>query len=295
MVGITKRRRLRKLLSRSGILVVPGAYDALTARMIEKVGFDAVYMTGGGTVNSLTALPDNGLITLTEMAMNARYIAGATSIPVISDADTGYGNAVNIMRTVWEFERAGVAGIHIEDQVAPKRCGHVAGKEIVSTEEMVGKIRAACAAKNDPDFVIIGRVDARAVLGFDDAVARGRAYLGAGADVIFPEALESEDEFREYAQAVEAPLLANMTEFGKSPYLSTQQFEEMGYKIVIFPVTALRMALKAVWEYLMTLREKGTQRDLVDRMFTRKELYELLDYDLFHGYERDFVSLAGKT
>ena len=294
-MGTTKRRRLRELLSRSGILVVPGAYDALTARMIEKVGFDAVYMTGGGTVNSLTALPDNGLITLTEMAMNARYIAGATSIPVISDADTGYGNAVNIMRTVWEFERAGVAGIHIEDQVAPKRCGHVAGKEIVSTEEMVGKIRAACAAKNDPDFVIIGRVDARAVLGFDDAVARGRAYLGAGADVIFPEALESEDEFREYAQAVEAPLLANMTEFGKSPYLSTQRFEEMGYKIVIFPVTALRMALKAVWEYLMTLREKGTQRDLVDRMFTRKELYELLDYDSFHGYERDFVSLAGKT
>lgn len=294
-MGKTKSRRLRELLSRSEILVVPGAYDALTARMIEKVGFDAVYMTGGGTVNSLTALPDNGLITLTEMAMNARYIAEATSIPAISDADTGYGNAVNVMRTVWEFERAGVAGIHIEDQVAPKRCGHLTGKEIVSTEEMVGKIRAACAARNDSHFVIIGRVDARAVLGFDEAVARGREYLEAGADVIFPEALENEDEFREYAKAVKAPLLANMTEFGKSPYLSTQQFEEMGYKIVIFPVTALRTALKAVWEYLMTLRKTGTQKDLVDRMFTRKELYELLDYDSFHGYETDFVSLAEKT
>lgn len=289
----TKSRRLRELLSRDGILVVPGAYDALTARMIEKVGFDAVYMTGAGTVNSLTALPDNGLITLTEMAMNARYIAEATSVPVISDADTGYGNAVNVMRTVWEFERAGVAGIHIEDQVAPKRCGHLEGKEVVSTEEMIGKIRAARAARNDPDFVIIARVDARAVLGFDEAVRRGRAYLEAGADVIFPEALESEDEFREYAKGVKAPLFANMTEFGKSPYLSTNQFEEMGYKIVIFPVTALRMALKAVWEYLTILKEKGTQKGLVDRMFTRKELYELIDYDSFYRYERDFVSLAG--
>ncbi|MCK4788377.1 MAG: methylisocitrate lyase, partial [Desulfobacteraceae bacterium] len=279
-----------ELLSRDGILVVPGAYDALTARMIEKVGFDAVYMTGGGTVNSLTGLPDNGLITLTEMAMNARYIAEVTSIPVISDADTGYGNAVNVMRTIWEFEKAGVAGIHIEDQVAPKRCGHLEGKEVVSTEEMVGKIRAARAARNDPDFVIIARVDARAVLGFDEGVRRGRTYLEAGADVIFPEALENEEEFREYAKAVKGPLFANMTEFGKSPYLSTHQFEEMGYKIVIFPVTALRMALKAVWEYLTILKEKGTQKDLVDRMFTRKELYELIDYDSFNAYERDFVS-----
>lgn len=289
-MGGTKSRRLRELLSRDEILVVPGAYDALTARMIEKVGFDAVYMTGGGTVNSLTGLPDNGLITLTEMSMNARYIAEATSVPVISDADTGYGNAVNVMRTVWEFERAGVAGIHIEDQVAPKRCGHLEGKEVVSKEEMVGKIRAARAARNDSDFVIIARVDARAVLSFDEGVRRGQAYLEAGADVIFPEALENEEEFRGYAKAVKGPLLANMTEFGKSPYLSAKQFEEMGYKIVIFPVTALRMALKAVWEYLTILKEKGTQKDLVDRMFTRKELYELIDYDSFNAYERDFVS-----
>lgn len=228
-------------------------------------------MTGGGTVNTLTGFPDNGLITLTEMTMNAKYITQVTSIPVLSDADTGYGNAVNVMRTIWEFERAGVAGIHIEDQVAPKRCGHIEGKEVVSVEEMVGKIRAACAARNDPDFVIIARTDSRAVLGFDEGVRRGRAYFEAGSDVVFPEALENEEEFREYAKTVKGPLLANMTEFGKSPNLTAQQLEEMGYKIVIFPATAMRIALKAIWEFLTALKKKGTQKDLIDRMFTRKD------------------------
>lgn len=288
-MSINRAVRLRELLSREQILVAPGAYDALTARMIEKVGFEAVYMTGGGTVNSLTGLPDNGLVTLTEMAMNARYIVQATTIPLISDADTGYGNAVNTMRTVWEFERAGVAGIHLEDQVAPKRCGHLEGKDVVSVEEMVGKIQAACAARNDPNFVIIARVDARSVLGFDEAVRRGRAYREAGADLIFPEALESEEELRDYAKAVSGHLLANMTEFGKTPYLTARQFEEMGYKIIIFPVTALRVALKAVWELMTTIKEAGTPRDLIDRMYTRKELYELVQYDTFHEYEKDFV------
>jgi len=286
---LTKSKRLRELISRDKILIVPGAHDALTARMIQKVGFDAVYMTGAGTVNSLTALPDNGLVTLTEMVMNARYIAHATSIPIIADADTGYGNAVNVIRTVWEFEKAGVSGIHIEDQVAPKRCGHIEGKEIVSTEEMVGKIRAACQGRDDPAFVIIARTDSHAVLGFDEAVRRGRVYLEAGADVIFPEALESEEEFREYAKAVGGPLLANMTEFGKSPYLTAHQLEAIGYKIVIFPATAMRVALKAMWEFLTTLKEKGTQKGLIDRMLTRKELYEIIDYDKFHAYERDFL------
>jgi len=286
---LTRGKRLRELLARDEILIVPGAYDALIARMIEKVGFDAVYMTGGGTVNALTGLPDNGLITLTEMVMNARYMAQATSIPIISDADTGYGNAVNVMRTVREFEKAGVAGIHLEDQVAPKRCGHLEGKEVVTTEEMVGKIRAACAARNDPDFVIIARIDARAVLGFDEAMRRARAYREAGADVLFPEALESEEEFREFAKGMEDPLLANMTEFGKSPYLTAQQFEAMGYKIVIFPVSTLRVALRAVLDFLTNLKEKGTQKDLIDQMLTRKELYELIEYDMFYGYERDFI------
>jgi methylisocitrate lyase len=288
-MGTTRTGRLRELLARPQILVAPGAYDALTARMIEKAGFEAVYMTGAGTVNSLTGLPDNGLITLTEMTMNARYMVQATTTPVLSDADTGYGNAINVMRTVWEFERAGVAAIHLEDQVSPKRCGHLEGKEVIDVQEMVGKVRAACAARHDPDFVIIARVDARAVLGFDEAVRRGRAYREAGADVIFPEALQTEEEFREYARALSSPLLANMTEFGKTPYLSAKQFEEMGYKIVIFPVTTLRVALKAVRELLATLKETGTPRELIDRMLTRQELYEVLDYDTYHAYEKDYV------
>lgn len=177
----------------------------------------------------------------------------------------------------------------MEDQVAPKRCGHLEGKEVVSTEEMVGKIRAACAARKDPDFVIIARIDARAVLGFDEAVRRARVCREAGADVLFPEALESEEEFREFAKGVEGPLLANMTEFGKSPYLTAQQFEAMGYKIVIFPVSTLRVALRAVLDFLTNLKEKGTQKDLIDQMLTRKELYELIEYDMFYGYERDFI------
>jgi len=277
------------LLKRDEILVVPGAYDALTARLVERAGFDAVYMTGAGTANSLTGFPDNGLITLTEVVTNARYIAQVTSIPLICDADTGYGNAVNVMRTVWEFERAGASGIHIEDQVAPKRCGHLEGKDVITVDEMRGKIRAACRARTDPDFLVIARVDARSALGFDEAVVRGRAYFEAGADVIFPEALETEEEFRRYAEEVEAPLLANMTEFGKSPYLSARDLEDMGYKIVIFPVTSLRVAAKAVWDLLKVLKDEGTPKGVLDRMFTRKELYELINYEVFHGYEREFV------
>lgn len=269
--------------------MVPGAYDALTARLVERAGFDAVYMTGAGIANSLTGFPDNGLITLTEMVTNARYIAQVTSIPLICDADTGYGNAVNVMRTVWEFERAGASGIHIEDQVAPKRCGHLEGKDVITVDEMRGKIRAACRARTDPDFLVIARVDARSVLGFDEAVVRGRAYFEAGADVIFPEALETEEEFRRYAEEVEAPLLANMTEFGKSPYLSARELEDMGYKIVIFPVTSLRVAAKAAWDLLKVLKDEGTPKGVLDRMFTRKELYELINYEVFHGYEREFV------
>lgn len=284
----TNSQKLRELLARKQILIAPGAHDALTARMIEKIGFEAVYMTGSGTVSALTALPDNGTATMTEMVLNARYIVQATSLPVFADADYGYGEASNVIRTIWEYERAGVTGVHIEDQAPPKRCGHLEGVQVISLEKMVGKIRAACAARNDPNFVIIGRTDSRAAIGFDEAVKRGRAYLEAGADVIMPDALQSEAEFREYAKAVKGNLLADMTEFGKSPFLTAEQFEQMGYKIVIFPVGAMRVALKATWEFLTTLKNKGTQKEIIDRMFTRKELYELLDYEKFKGYERDF-------
>jgi len=289
---VSTSQRLRELLARDNILVMPGAYDALSARLIEQAGFDAVYMTGAGVSNSMTGMPDTGLLTLTEMAFNAKNISNAVRLPVIADADTGYGNAMNVMRTVWEYERAGLAGLHIEDQVTPKRCGHVEGKECVSLEEMVGKVRAAVAARCDPDFVIIARIDARAPLGFDEAVKRGIACAEAGADVIFPEAMASPEEFAAYARAVKAPLLANMTEFGKTPYLTALQFQEMGYKIVIYPMSAVRVALRAMQDFYADLKRTGTQTGWLDRMMTRKELYELIDYARFTEYEREFLGQA---
>ena len=281
---------LRQLLARKEILVAPGAYDAASAIAAARTGFEAVYMTGSGATTSLTGLPDIGLATMSEMVMKAGYMAEAVEVPLISDADTGYGNAVNVMRTVRAFERAGVAAIHLEDQVAPKRCGHVAGKQVISLEEGVGKIRAAVEARTDPDFVIIARVDSRAVNGFEDAVRRGKAYLEAGADVIFPEALESAEEFAAYARAVPAPLFANMTEFGKSPLLSAGELERMGYKIVIFPATSFRVALKAVLDFYAELKRTGTQAGYLDKMVSRKYLYEVIDYARFSEYERKFVS-----
>ena len=275
----TKNKRLRELLARDEILMVPGVYDALTAKMAELCGFEAVYMTGAGTVNAQLGMPDHSVITLTEMATSAARIAKATSLPMVSDADTGYGGVLNVIRTLEEFELAGVSGIHIEDQVMPKRCGHLGGKEIVPVEEMEAKLRAANHARKDPDFVIIARVDARAPLGYEEAVRRGKAYLKAGADMIFPEALQSEDEFRSYAKDVPALLLANMTEFGKTPFFTASQFQNMGYALVIYPVSALRVALKAINGLFTEIRETGTQKGYLERMFTRQQLYELIGYN----------------
>ena len=286
---VRKTTLLRQLLARNQILIAPGAYDVLSSMAAAASGFEAVYMTGSGASTSLTGLPDIGLTTLSEMVTRAGHMAEAVPVPLISDADTGYGNALNVIRTVREFERAGVAGIHLEDQIAPKRCGHVQGKQVVSIEEGVGKIRAAVAARTDPDFVIVVRVDSRAVNGFEDAVVRGRAYREAGADVVFPEALESRDEFANYARKVDGPLFANMTEFGKSPYLSAQELEGMGYRIVIFPVTSMRVALKAMLEFYAELKRMGTQTGYLDRMATRQELYELIDYAKWRAYEKEFV------
>ena len=272
--------------------MAPGAHDALTGRIAEMCGFEAVYMTGAGTVNTQLGMPDHSIITLTEMVQSAARLAKATKLPIVSDADTGYGGVLNVMRTVREFESAGVSGIHLEDQVMPKRCGHLQGKEIITVEEMTAKIRAACHARTDPDFVIIARVDARGPLGFDEAVKRGQAYLEAGADMIFPEALESEAEFRSYAKELAAPLLANMTEFGQTPFFSAEQFREMGYRMVIFPASAMRVAIKAIYDLFSEIRRKGTQQRMVERMFTRQQLYELLDYDGMLNLETRF---AGKT
>ena len=270
--------RLRELTS-NGCVAMPGVFNAAMGRLVERSGFDALYISGAGLCNATAGVPDIGLLTLTEVVQLAGYIARAVKIPAIVDADTGFGGAENAARTVEEFERAGLAGCHIEDQEFPKRCGHLAGKSLVDVEDMKAKIAAAAAAKRDKDFLLIARTDARAVESFAKAVERAQSYLAAGADAIFPEALQSEEEFRDFAREVKAPLLANMTEFGKSPLLSLSQLAELGYRMVIYPQTAFRVSMFAAGQMLRDLKASGSQAGWIDRMQTRKELYDLLGYD----------------
>jgi len=275
---MSKSKKLRELIAR-GPVMMPGVPNAAIARQVEQAGFDALYISGAGMANTTGGVPDIGLLTLTEVAQLAGYIVRAVNIPAIVDADTGFGGAPNVARTIQELENAGLAGCHIEDQEFPKRCGHLAGKSLVALDEMVEKIKAAAAARRDPDFLIIARTDARAVEDFARAVKRAQQYLAAGADAIFPEALQSEQEFRDFAREIDRPLLANMTEFGKSPLLSFKQLGDLGYRMVIFPMTAFRVAMKASADFLADLKKSGTQTEWLDRMQTRKELYQLLDYD----------------
>jgi methylisocitrate lyase len=274
----TKTRRLRQLIAK-GCVAMPGVPNAVLARQVEQAGFDAVYISGAGMANATAGLPDIGLLTLTEVAQLAGYITSAIKIPAIVDADTGFGGAENVARTIRELERADLAGCHIEDQQFPKRCGHLAGKTMVDVEEMVEKIKAAVAARRDPDFLIIARTDARGVEDFERALVRAIRYVEAGADAIFPEALQSVQEFGEFAAAIDVPLLANMTEFGKSPLLSLDELAEFGYRMVIFPMSAFRISMKASEKFLSGLKKSGSQSDWVSSMQTRHELYELLDYD----------------
>src|SRR5580704_7841858 len=278
--------RFREALKQPPLLI-PGVFNALAARLAERAGFRAVYQSGAALSAGL-ALPDVGLVTQTEFAEQGRYLASAVSIPVISDADTGFGEALAVERTVALFESAGLAGLHLEDQKLPKRCGHLSGKTLVSRDEMVSKLRAAVAARRDPNFVIIARTDARAGEGFDAAIERAQAYVEAGADMIFPEALETPDEFGRFARSIKAPLIANMTEFGKSPLLSGKELAKLGYSAVLFPVTTLRVAARAVEEALAQLARDGSQKDFVDRMQTRAELYDLLDYTGFEARDRTY-------
>jgi methylisocitrate lyase len=283
-----KPARLRELIAK-GCIMMPGVPNAAIARQVERAGFDAVYISGAGMANATAGVPDIGLLGLIEVARLAGYIASAVAIPAIVDADTGFGGAENVARTIRELEQAGLAGCHIEDQEFPKRCGHLAGKELVETDEMVGKIKAAVKARRDEDFMIIARTDSRAVEDFDNTVKRARSYVEAGADAIFPEALLNADEFKAFAREVKAPLLANMTEFGKSPLLPFKELADFGYRIVIFPMSTFRVSMKASEEFLRDLKRHGTQSDWINRMQTRKELYQLLDYDpdapSWRGYE----------
>lgn len=279
-------RKLRTAWA-SGAFALPGVFSPLVAKVAERLGFQAVYLSGGA-LSAGNGVPDIGLLTLSEFVAQAQLTAQATQLPLLCDADTGFGEALNVERTVRLFETAGVAGIHLEDQQMPKRCGHLSGKAIVSPEEMAAKIRAACAARRDPDFVIIARTDARGVTNFDDAVARARLYVEAGADAIFPEAMESAAEFARFAKDVNCPLLANMTEFGKSPTLSVSEFAAMGYRMVLFPLTAFRVAMRAAEDTLRNLAETGTQAASIPKMMTRAELYDLLGYTGYEERDREY-------
>ncbi len=272
--------RLRQLIA-EGVVMMPGAFNALSARMIEREGFAAMYLSGAVLSNSVGGVPDVGMMTLSEARDHAAHVASVTTVPIIMDADTGYGEGPhNVARTVQVLESAGVSGIHVEDQVFPKRCGHLEGKQLVPAEEMCEKIASAAAAKTSPDFLLLARTDARGVVDYDEAVRRARMYLEAGADGIFPEALRDRDEFTRFAKDVDTILLANMTEFGKTPYLTADEFGEIGYDIVIYPVTLQRLVMKTTQDALQTLKAERTQKSLVDQMQTRQELYELLGYDM---------------
>ena len=279
-----KRERFRELLAAPEIAQFPGAFTPLSTKLIQEQGFEGVYISGGVLANEL-GLPDIGLTTLTEVATRAGQIARGTDLPCLVDADTGFGEPMNVARTVQELEDAGLAGCHIEDQFNPKRCGHLDGKSVVDTATATQRIRAAVAARRDPNFVVMARTDIRGVDGFDAAVERAQALAEAGADVIFPEAMADLSEFERMAEALDVPILANMTEFGKSELFTRQQLQDAGVSMIIYPVSLERQAMGAIERLLTTIREDGTQQAQVENMLTRKRLYELVDYTGYNQFD----------
>ncbi len=276
--------RLKELLSDEKTYPVPGVFNPLIALEARDVGFKALYFSGAAFSASL-GIPDIGLFTLDELIQSVRWIVRSSGLPLIVDADTGFGGAINVVRAVRELEQVGAAAIQIEDQVLPKRCGHLDGKTVVSSDEFIGKIRAAALVRKN--LLIVARTDSRATHGMDEAIKRGKLAREAGADIIFPEAMHSKDEFREYADAVGPPLLANMTEFGKSPYLNIGECKDLGYGLVIFPVTTLRVAAKAAHDLLKDIMTKGTQIDWLDKMQTREELYRVIEYESYNEIDKE--------
>lgn len=278
-------------------VMVPGVFNALVAKLAEAAGFSVLYVSGAGLSNTVGGYPDIGLLSGTEMIQQAGYIARATHCPVIADADTGFGEAIQTFRAVQHYEREGVSGIHLEDQVFPKRCGHLDGKQVVPTEVMVQKLQAACAARTSPDFLIMARTDAKSVEGMTGALARARAYADAGAGAIFPEALTSEDDFVTFARDFHAthpqiPLLANMTEFGKSPLIPAKTLGEMGYAITLYPMTMCRIMLQSMQQALHTLATDGVQTGLISDMMTRQTLYETLHYSAYANLDAQLAAAA---
>lgn len=289
-----RREAFRAGLNSGTIQRLPGAFSPLVARSIQDAGFDGVYVSGAVVAADL-ALPDIGLTTLTEVASRARQIARVTDLPVLVDADTGFGEPMSAARTVAELEDAGIAGCHLEDQVNPKRCGHLDGKEVVPTDLMLRRITAAVRERRDDSFVICARTDAAGVEGIDSAIERAKAYADAGADLIFTEALHTPADFEKFRAAVDVPLLANMTEFGKTELLSAQQLEDIGYNAVIYPVTTLRIAMGQVEQALGDIAKTGTQAGWVDRMQHRSRLYELLRYDEYNDFDQQIFTYTNPT
>ena len=286
-----KRSRFRAALESGQLQRFPGAFSPLVAKLVAEIGFDGVYVSGA-VLSADLGLPDIGLTTLTEVSARGAQIAAVTDLPTLIDADTGFGEPLNTARTVTVLEDAGLAGCHLEDQVNPKRCGHLDGKDVVSTDDMVKRLRAAVSARRDPNFVICARTDAASVESVSAAIERARAYADAGADMIFTEALYELADFERFRTSVEIPLLANMTEFGKSPLLTARQLGDIGYNAVIYPVTTLRLAMYAVEVGLREIANTGTQSGLLNRMQHRSRLYELLRYADYNQFDSDIYNFA---
>ena len=278
-------RRLRSLVSK-GYIMVPGVFDGISAIMAERAGFDAAYLSGSGIAGKY-GLPDLSLTTLSEVAEEAARICSISSIPLIVDADTGFGETLNVIRATRLIESSGASAIQIEDQEAPKRCGHLDGKSVISEEDMVKKIKAAVSARKNKDFMIIARTDSYAIEGHKGAVSRARAYAKAGADIIFPEALPSAAEFKKFYEDTHLPLLANMTEFGKSPLLSAQELGKMGYKIIIFPLTAFRASLLSMKDTYSYILKHGSQKGMLDKLMDRDSFYEAIGYGSYTIEDRE--------
>ena len=284
-----KRADLRLALRSKKLLRFPGSFSPLVSMLIEQIGFDGVYISGAVLSNDL-GLPDIGLTTLSEVAMRGRAIARVTELPAIIDMDTGFGETLNVVRAIQELEEFGLCGGHIEDQVNPKRCGHLDKKVLVNVSTMTQKVKAAAEAKLDPNFLLIARTDARSVEGIGKAIDRAKAYVDAGADMIFPEALEDEKEFEQFRKEIDVPLLANMTEFVKTKILNYKQLQNLGYDIVICPVTSFRLALKAVEDGLASMLKHGSQVHMLDKMQHRKRLYEILHYEDYNSFDKDIFN-----
>ena len=287
---MNSRQTLRQLLKRDKLLVAPGCFDGLSARLVEEAGFAAAYLSGGAVARSM-GIPDIGLVTLSETIDRAAQVVAAVKIPIIADADTGYGNAVNLVRTVREFERTGVAAIHIEDQITPKRCGHLDGKEVIPLAEMEKKLQAALATRTDADFCIIARTDARGVHGFDDAITRGRAFARLGVDAIFVEAPQSEEELAQIPRLIPGvPILVNVFKGGKTPMLPMGRLEKMGYRIAIYPSETQRAAIHAMRRALDTLKREGTTESIDDALTTFKERDRVVGLDDWQKIEREYLA-----